>query len=161
MQVRKLRKNNMKKQLSQETAPYDVLCEAIEDFISSTYQRATPESLPPMIAALAEIRSAVESGIDNLLDTGQLTSKGFSSIWMMGAAHEWLDVLRDWEDEHFKPQLELEVERLATSEAEHQELLAAKALKKSASAKKTSKQKVAPKKQVVKKAVSKKSAKVG
>lgn len=119
----------MKKQLPQETAPYDILCEAIEDFIASIYQRATPESVPPMIAALAEIRTAVESGIDNLLDTGQLTSKGFSTIWMMGAAHEWLDVLRDWEDEHFKPQLELEIERLATSEAEHSELLRTKAIK--------------------------------
>lgn len=119
----------MKEQLAQEMVPYDLLCEAIEDFIASTYQRATPESLPPMIAALAEIRNAVESGIDNLLDTGQLTSKGFSSIWMMGAAHEWLDVLRDWEEEHFKPQLELEVERLATSEAEQSQLLATKAVK--------------------------------
>ncbi len=119
----------MKEQLAQEMVPYDLLCEAIEDFIASTYQRATPESLPPMIAALAEIRNAVESGIDNLLDTGQLTSKGFSSIWMMGAAHEWLDVLRDWEEEHFKPQLELEVERLATSEAEHSQPLGTKAVK--------------------------------
>lgn len=53
---------------------------------------------------------------------------------MMGAAHEWLDVLRDWEDEHLKPQLELE--RLATSEAEHDELLRAKTVK-SASVKKS------------------------
>ncbi len=120
----------MKEQLPKEMAPYDLLSEAIEDFIASTYQRATPESLPPMIAALAEIRTAVESGIDNLLDTGQLTSKGFSSIWMMGAAHEWLDVLREWEDEHFKPQLELEVERLATSEAEQSQLLGTKPKKK-------------------------------
>lgn len=119
----------MKRQLAQETAPYDVLCEAIEDFISSTYQRATEESTPPMVAALAEIRTAVECGIDNLLDTGQLTSKGFSTIWMMGAAHEWLDVLRTWEDKHFKPQLELEIERLAATEAEHRELLKAKAVK--------------------------------
>lgn len=134
----------MKKQLPQETAPYDVLCEAIEDFISSTYKRATSESVPPMIAALAEIRTAVESGIDNLLDTGQLTSEGFSSIWMMGAAHEWLDVLRDWEDEHFKPQLELEIERLATSEAEQRELLGTKAVK-STGVKKASKPRAAKK----------------
>lgn len=117
------------KQLPQETTPYDVLCEAIEDFISSTYQRATPESVPPMIAALAEIRTAVESGIDNLLDTGQLTSKGFSTIWMMGAAHEWLDVLRAWEDEHLNLQLELESERLAADEAEHVVLLGTRAVK--------------------------------
>ncbi|MEO6724886.1 MAG: hypothetical protein ABIU20_10470 [Blastocatellia bacterium] len=131
----------MEEQLPQETAPYDVLCEAIEDFISSTYKRATSESVPPMIAALAEIRTAVESGIDNLLDTGQLTSKGFSTIWMMGAAHEWLDVLRAWEDEHFEPQLELGIERLAASEAEHNELLRTKAAK-STGVKKASKQRV-------------------
>jgi hypothetical protein len=130
------------KQLPQETTPYDILCEAIEDFISSTYQRATPESVPPMIAALAEIRTAVESGIDNLLDTGQLTSKGFSTIWMMGAAHEWLDVLRDWEDEHLNLQLELEGERLAADEAVHVELLGTRAGK-SASVKKASRQRAA------------------
>jgi len=101
----------MEEALNEERPPYDVLCEAIEDYISSTYQRATPEGVPPMIAALAEIRTAVESGIDNLLDTGQLTSKGFSTIWMIGTAHEWLDVLRDWEEIHFLPQLELEQER--------------------------------------------------
>jgi hypothetical protein len=129
-------------QLRQEMAPYDVLCEAIEDYISSTYQRATPESVPPMIAALAEIRTAVECGIDNLLDTGQLTSKGFSTIWMMGAAHEWLDVLRTWEDEHFKPQLELDAERLAGDGAESGEILGTKAVK-SSSVKKASKQRVA------------------
>ena len=134
----------MEKQLPQETAPYDVLCEAIEDYISSTYQRATPESTPPMIAALAEIRTAVESGIDNLLDTGQLSSKGFSTIWMMGAAHEWLDVLRTWEDKHFNPQLVLEIERLAGSEAEHRELLRTKALK-NTGVKKASKQRASKK----------------
>ena len=132
----------MKKQLAQETAPYDVLCEAIEDYISSAYQRATPESTPPMIAALTEIRTAVESGIDNLLDTGQMTSKGFSTIWMMGAAHEWLDVLRTWEDKHFNPQLELEIERLAAAEAEHNELLRARSGK-SSSVKKASKKRAA------------------
>src|SRR5438045_5509698 len=116
-------------QLPQETAPYDVLCEAIEDYISSTYQRATPESIPPMIAALAEIRTAVECGIDNLLDTGQLTSKGFSTIWMMGAAHEWLDVLRAWEGVHFEPQLKLETERLAATEAEYSEPPGSRAVK--------------------------------
>lgn len=131
-------------QLPQETAPYDILCEAIEDFISSTYQRATPESVPPMIAALAEIRTAVESGIDNLLDTGQLTSKGFSTIWMMGAAHEWLDVLRDWEDEHLNLQLELEGERLAAEEAVHVELLGARPVK-SAGAKKAGRKRAAGK----------------
>ncbi len=134
----------MAKKQPLEMAPYDVLCEAIEDFISSIYQRATPESTPPMVAALAEIRTAVECGIDNLLDTGQLTSKGFSTIWMMGAAHEWLDVLRTWEDKNFKPQLELEVERLAASEAEHRELLRTKAVK-GIGAKKASKQRVAKK----------------
>ncbi len=154
----------MKEQIVQEMAPYDLLCEAIEDFISSTYKRATSESVPPMIAALAEIRTAVESGIDNLLDTGQLTSEGFSSIWMMGAAHEWLDVLRDWEDDHLKPQLELEVERLATAEAEQKELLKAKTVK-SARAKKATAQraakKAATKKPAGKKAGSKKSVKAG
>ncbi|MEP7336238.1 MAG: hypothetical protein ABI977_00610 [Acidobacteriota bacterium] len=128
----------MEEKLSEERPPYDVLCEAIEDYISSTYQRATPESVPPMIAALAEIRSAVESGIDNLLDTGQLTSKGFSTIWMMGTAHEWLDVLRDWEEIHFLPQLELELERDEIPEAHNGNLLSAK-LVKSASVKKMSK----------------------
>lgn len=152
------------KQLPQETTPYDVLCEAIEDFISSTYQQATPESVPPMIAALAEIRTAVESGIDNLLDTGQLTSKGFSTIWMMGAAHEWLDVLRDWEDEHLNLQLELEGERLAADEAEHVELLGTRAVK-SAGVKKAGRQRAAkaPAKQLpkagAKKATKKASAK--
>ncbi|MBL8186943.1 MAG: hypothetical protein JNK38_02995 [Acidobacteria bacterium] len=141
----------MKEQLPKEMAPYDLLCEAIEDFIASTYQRATPESVPPMIASLAEIRTAVESGIDNLLDTGQLTSKGFSTIWMMGAAHEWLDALRDWEDEHFKPQLELEIERLATSEAEASELLESKAVKRTGVKKAT-------KPQAAKKAATKKRA---
>ena len=128
----------MKNQLPQEAAPYDTLCEAIEDFISSTYQRATPESVPPMIAALAEIRTAVESGIDDLLDTGQLTSKGFSTIWMMGAAHEWLDVLRAWEEDHLEPQLELGAELLAATEAEHIELLGAQSVK-NASRKRASK----------------------
>jgi hypothetical protein len=129
-------------QLPQEMAPYDVLCEAIEDYISSTYQRATPESVPPMIAALAEIRTAVECGIDNLLDTGQLTSKGFSTIWMMGAAHEWLDVLRTLEDEHLNLQLELEGERLAGAGAESYELLGTKAVK-STSVKKAGRQRMA------------------
>lgn len=142
----------MEEQLSQETAPYDTLCEAIEDFIAATYQRATPESVPPMIAALTEIRTAVECGIDNLLDTGQLTSKGVSTIWMMGAAHEWLDVLRAWEEEHFKPQLELELERLAATEAEHSELSGTKPLK-STGVKKASKPRAA------KKAGAKKTAK--
>ncbi len=152
------------KQLPQETTPYDVLCEAIEDFISSTYQRATPESVPPMIAALAEIRTAVESGIDNLLDTGQLTSKGFSTIWMMGTAHEWLDVLRAWEDEHLNLQLELESERLAADEAEYVELLETK-LVKSAGAKKAARKRAAKtpaklaRKAVAKKATKKASAK--
>ena len=151
----------MEQQLPKETAPYDVLCEAIEDFISSTYQRATPESVPPMIASLAEIRTAVESGIDNLLDTGQLTSKGFSTIWMMGAAHEWLDVLRTWEDKHFKPQLELDAERLAADEAEHDELMRTKPVK-STSVKKASRQRAAgkPTKQA-RKAGAKKATKKG
>src|SRR5207244_3069454 len=74
----------MKEQPSEERPPYDVLCEAVEDYILAMYQRATPESVPPMIAALAEIRTAVEAGIDELLDTGQLSSQGFSTIWMMG-----------------------------------------------------------------------------
>lgn len=119
----------MEKQLPKTITPYEVLCEAIEDFISSTYQQATPESVPPMVAALAEIRTAVECGIDNLLDTGQLNSKGFSTIWMMGAAHEWLDVLRAWEDEHFEPQLELEAERLTATMVEHIEPLGTKSVK--------------------------------
>ena len=119
----------MKNQPPQTMTPYELLCEAIEDFISSAYQLATPESIPPMIAALAEIRAAVEAGIDNLLDTGQLTSKGFSTIWMMGAAHEWLDVLRAWEEVHFEPQLELEAERLAAAEAEHSEASGAKVVR--------------------------------
>jgi len=150
----------MQEQLPQETAPYDVLCEAIEDYISSTYQRATPESVPPMIGALAEIRSAVESGIDNLLDTGQLTSKGFSTIWMMGAAHEWLDVLRDWEDEHLQPQLELELERLEAPEAEHIELLATRTVKNTdvkKASKKGAAKKAATKKRSGKKATTKAS----
>lgn len=116
----------MAEQLSPEPAPYDALCEAIEDFIASTYQRATPETVPPMIAALTEIRTAVECGIDNLLDTGQLTNEDVSTIWMMGAAHEWLAALRAWEEEHFKPQLELELERLAATEAERSALLRTK-----------------------------------
>lgn len=150
-----------KEQLSQEAAPYDILCEAIEDYISSTYQRATPESIPPMIAALAEIRTAVESGIDNLIDSGQLTSKGFSTIWMMGAAHEWLDVLRIWEDEHFNPQLELEAERLAADDAEHGELLNTKAVKRT-SVKRASRQRavVTPAKRA-RKAGAKKATKKG
>ncbi len=134
----------MQEQRLQEMAPYDVLCEAVEDFISSTYRRAIPESIPPMIAALVEIRTAVECGIDNLLDTGQLTSQGFSTIWMMGAAHEWLDGLRDWEDEHFKPQLELEAVRLAAPAAEHSKPSGTRAVKR-AVVKKTSKAQVAEK----------------
>lgn len=125
----------MAEQPSSETAPYDVLCEAIEDFIASTYQRATPETVPPMIAALAEIRTAVECGIDNLLDTGQLTNEDVSTIWMMGAAHEWLAALRAWEEEHFKPQLELELERLAVAEAERSALLETKHTKRAGVAK--------------------------
>ncbi|HZS03461.1 MAG TPA: hypothetical protein VFD58_01180 [Blastocatellia bacterium] len=107
----------MKEQPPEERPPYDVLCEAVEDYIVAMYRRATPESVPPMIAALAEIRTAVEAGIDELLDTGQLTSPGFSTIWMMGTAHEWLEALRDWEVRHFLPQLELERERAASAEA--------------------------------------------
>lgn len=128
----------MKKQPSDERPPYDVLCEAVEDYILAIYQRSTPESIPPMITALAEIRTAVESGIDELMDTGQLTSKGFSTIWMMGAAHEWLEVLHDWEVRHFLPQLELEQERAASSEAEGGDLRVIRAVK-GATAKKAGK----------------------
>lgn len=106
--------------MEKKTDSYDAMHEAIQQFIGDVVRRSHIHGGQPMIHALAAVNNAVESAVSGLLQMNELSNpKGYSGVWTVGVAFDWLETIRSWEDKHWKPEIERQMR-----ESERRERLA-------------------------------------